>query len=92
MKTYFLKFANETEARRYLSSFFDGTDWLVSGGNYALDIVGTIKTGGKWADDGAQIEQQITLDGFHVNVAIETLPDALVRFLVTPDCPTRRFA
>lgn len=95
MKTYFLKFANEAQAIERLATFRSDDGWLTSSPEYALDVIGTIHqpTGAMLSsDDVAQYPELAPIEGFHVNLAIAELPEALMPFAVTPDHPIRVFA
>ena len=59
--------------------------------NYALDVVGTITSGGEWDEEGNEVVAPTTLDGFHVNYVGE-LPEGWEAFEVTPSTPYRVFA
>ena len=57
----------------------------------AIDVVGFIKEGGEWDEDGNEIVAPTTLDGFHVNY-LGALPDGWDALEVTPENPYRVFA
>lgn len=97
MKPFYLKFEDEAQAIAALEQFrvlamldTDGelitpACWQTASLTHALDVVGVItKTD---ADGNAE-----TLDGFHVNLMIDTLPNELGQFVVTPATPSRVFA
>lgn len=58
--------------------------------SYAIDVVGTIREGGEWDEDGAETVAPTTLGGFHVNYVGE-LPDNWGALEVTPENPYRVF-
>lgn len=100
MQTFFLKFADEAEAVWKLADY-RGTDeagngfWMTAGVDYALDVVGVIHkpTGVMLPGEGGVSYPELEpVEGFHVNLAIAELPEALMPFAVTPDHPTRVFA
>ena len=96
MKTYFLKFANEDEAIEQLVAHINPEgEWMTSRHEYALDVVGTIhKPTGAMLDgeDGSQYPELEPIEGFHVNLAIGELPEALILFEIVPDTPSRVFS
>ena len=100
MKTHFLKFVDEAQAIEQLDAF-RGIDesgapmWVQASVTHALDVVGTIyKPTGEFVEDeeGMRSAVMAPLDGFHVNLAIDELPEALAPFVVTPAQPSRVFA
>lgn len=95
MKTHFLKFANEALAIEQLAAFRADGEWLASSHNYALDVIGAIhKPTGVMlpGEGGVSYPELAPVEGFHVNLAIAELPEALMPFVVTPNQPVRVFA
>ena len=100
MKTHFLKFVDEAQAIEQLDAFRSADEsgaavWAQASVTHALDVVGTIyKPTGAFVEDeeGMRSAVMAPLDGFHVNLAIAELPEALMPFEVTPDRPIRVFA
>ena len=100
MKTYFLRFANEDEAIEQLVAYRSLTEegdlvWIQASVSHALDVVGTIyKPSGVMLPDGdgGEYPEMLPLEGYHINLAIASLPEALQPFSVTPSAPARVFA
>lgn len=95
MQTFFLKFADEAEAMVNLADYRSDEGWIQASVDHALDVVGTIyqPTGIVITnDEGESYPEMAPLDGFHVNLAIAQLPEALAPFVVTPSHPARVFA
>lgn len=100
MKTHFLKFVDEAQAIEQLDAFrltdeSGAAVWAQASVTHALDVVGTIyKPTGAFVEDeeGTRSAVMAPLDGFHVNLATDELPEALIPFSVMPDHPTRVFA
>ncbi len=49
-----------------------------------------LTVGGKWDDEGAQLEPPVTIPGFHVN-ALGDVPEAWRGYIVTPRAPLAVF-
>lgn len=92
MNPYYLKFADEAQAVEAMPQFRSEDGWITASLTHALDVVGTISTGGQWDEDGNEIEAPAVLDGFHVNLMIAALPAELEVYQVTPATPSRVFA
>lgn len=103
MKTYFLKFQDETEAQTALESA--GIYVAPIGNNpgyykqadigWAFDPIGTITEGGTYdIETGEELIPPTVLDGWHANYIGESLPTALVPYNLTPEpsTPYRVFA
>jgi hypothetical protein len=58
---------------------------------HALDVIGTIFSGGEWSLDDEVITRPTVLDGWHINYVGE-LPEGWEEFVVTPEQPVRVFA
>lgn len=59
--------------------------------DHAIDVIGTIISGGEYDNEGAVIVAPTVLAGFHVNYSGE-LPEGWDDYLVTPAAPYRVFA
>ena len=59
--------------------------------DHAIDVVGTLYEGGKWDEEGKEIEAPTKLDGWHVNY-LGPLPTDWDKQEVTPKTPQRIFA
>lgn len=95
MQTFFLKFEDEAQAIEQLATFHSEDGWLTSSPEYALDVIGVIhKPTGAMLDgeDGVHYPELAPIEGFHVNLDIGELPEALIPFAVMPDHPIRVFA
>ena len=95
MRTFFLKFENESQAIEALADYRIEDQWLTASVDHALDVVGAIHkpTGVLLADDeGNAYPELAPVEGFHVNLAIAELPEALAPFAVVPTLPVRVFA
>ncbi len=97
MKPFYLKFTDEAEAADQLAAYRftdeDGAEqWKTASLTHALDVVGAIAVGGKWDEEGNEIEAPTVLDGYHVNLMIGELPAELAPYIVTPTTPSRVFA
>ena len=58
---------------------------------HSIDVVGVIYKGGKWDDEGKEIEAPVKQDGFHVNY-LGPLPADWDKQSVEPKTPVRVFA
>lgn len=59
---------------------------------HALDVIGTITTGGQWdPETGEQVVAPTVLDGWHVNYMGE-LPEGWEQYVVSPVNPVRVWA
>ena len=58
---------------------------------HSIDVVGVIYKGGKWDDEGKQIEAPVKQSGFHVNY-LGPLPKGWDKKAVYPKTPARVFA
>ncbi len=69
---------------------------ILGGSTYAMDIVGSLTTGGAWDAAGNVLIQPTILEGYHVNLRLRedtNLPDSLEAFLLAPPAfPKRVFA
>lgn len=100
MQTNFLKFSSETAALVHLAAFraqneTGGMGWVTASESHALDVVGTLhKATGAYLEDseGTFYPEMRPLDGFHVNLAIDVLPEALLPYVIIPNHPMRVFA
>lgn len=92
MQPFYLKFADEAQAIAALAQFRAEDRWIDASLTHALDVVGTISTGGQWDAEGSEIEAPTVLDGYHINLMIGVLPSELEQYTVTPATPSRVFA
>ena len=58
---------------------------------HSIDVVGVIYKGGKWDDEGNEIEAPVKQPGFHVNY-LGPLPTGWDKTAVYPKTPARVFA
>ena len=58
---------------------------------HSIDVVGVIYKGGKWDDEGNEIEAPVKQPGFHVNY-LGPLPTGWDKKAVYPKTPARVFA
>jgi hypothetical protein len=58
---------------------------------HSIDVVGVIYKGGKWDDEGNEIEAPVKQPGFHVNY-LGPLPTGWDKKSVSPKTPVRVFA
>ena len=58
---------------------------------HSIDVVGVIYKGGKWDDEGKEIEAPVKQPGFHVNY-LGPLPKGWDKKSVSPQTPVRVFA
>ena len=58
---------------------------------HSIDVVGVIYKGGKWDDEGKEIEAPVKQPGFHVNY-LGPLPTGWDKKSVSPKTPARVFA
>ena len=58
---------------------------------HSIDVVGVIYKGGKWDDEGKEIEAPVKQPGFHVNY-LGPLPTGWDKKSVSPKTPVRVFA
>jgi len=104
MKQYCLKFTDEAQAKEALKDYVSTNQWLdeipvgswlTSSKDHALDIVGVIHkaTGVTLIDtEGNEYPEMAPLEGFHANLAVDTLPVELEEYVVIPETPSRVFA
>ena len=59
--------------------------------DHAIDVVGVLYEGGKWDEEGKEIEAPTKIPGWHVNY-LGPLPTGWDKKEVTPENPQRRFA
>lgn len=92
--THYLRFPDAETGMTAL----DAAGLLTEDGNpitashsHALDVIGTITTGGEWDEDGKVITKPTVLNGWHVNYSGE-LPEDWEQYAVTPAEPVRVFA
>lgn len=87
----FFKFPDELtgmEQLRLAGFINEDGEYITSSHNHALDVIGIIKRGGELDEDGNQISQLETLDGWHVNYQGK-LPDGWEQYAVYPKTPVR---
>lgn len=98
----FFRFADETSwvAAAKAAGFYvtiteeDGTETEqleAYNDTHAIDVVGIIKKGGEWDEDGTETVAPTPLDGFHINY-VGDLPNGWEAFEVKPEQPYRVFA
>lgn len=96
--THYLRFPDETTGLEAIASagftFTDSTGETqiqTSSHTHALDVIGTIHTGGQWdPETGEVVVPPTQLDGWHVNF-VGDLPQGWEDYLVTPPSPARVF-
>ena len=106
MIDYYLKFASEEEAKEVLFGngllleyTNDEVTYLSASPIASIDYVGIIfkPTGVTLtSEDGMEYPEMKALDGYHVNLRLtdlpEALPDALTPYIVEPTTPSRVWA
>ena len=65
--------------------------FITASHTHALDVIGTIFSGGEWSLDDEVITPPTVLDGWHINYVGE-LPDGWEEFAVYPANPVRTWA
>jgi hypothetical protein len=92
--THYLRFPDEPTALAALAAaglLTDDGRPIVASHSHALDLIGPLWVGGRWDEQGEQIEAPVLLEGWHVN-HIGELPDGWDQYLVQPRRPRRVFA
>lgn len=105
MTDYYLRFADENEAKSILYRIEGAVEADAELGieavegyevqNYRnIDTIGIMYEGGEWDDEGEVITEPTQLEGWHVNVRLVAGEDgsALEPFAVTPTTPMRVWA
>ena len=95
MKMYFLRFDNEAEAKTALADYMQEGEFITASVTHALDVVGVIysPTGVMLTDEDGNISPEMApIAGYHINMALNELPDALAAYQVIPTTPSRVFA
>lgn len=98
MQTFFLKFDSEAQAIEALAEYRStGQEslpyWLTASHSHALDVVGTIhKPTGVMLQGGiGECPEMAPIDGFHVNLMCDELPESLQPYALAPANPVRVF-
>lgn len=92
--THFIRFPDAETGMTALEAaglLTEDGEFITASHNHALDVIGTIFSGGEWALDDSVITPPTVLDGWHVNYSGE-LPEGWEEFVVTPAQPVRVFA
>lgn len=92
--THFIRFPDAETGMTALEAaglLTEDGEFITASHNHALDVIGTIFSGGEWALDDSVITAPTVLDGWHVNYSGE-LPEGWEEFVVTPEQPVRVFA
>lgn len=92
--THFIRFPDAETGMTALEAaglLTEDGEFITASHNHALDVIGTIFSGGEWALDDSVITPPTVLDGWHVNYSGE-LPEGWEEFVVTPEQPVRVFA
>ena len=92
--THFIRFPDAETGMKALDNagLLDGDlQFITASHNHALDVIGTITTGGEWDEEGNVITPPTVLDGWHVNYSGE-LPEGWEEFVVEPQNPVRVWA
>mgnify|MGYP006277804273 CR=1 FL=1 len=97
--THYLRFPSEPtgmaalDAAGFTTTDEDGTTVVLTASHtHAIDVVGTITTGGTYDPETGEVLTPFTLlDGWHVNFVGE-LPEAWEEYVVVPQRPRRVFA
>lgn len=92
--THFIRFPDAETGMKALddAGLLDGDQQFITASHdHALDVIGTITTGGEWDEEGNVITPPTVLDGWHVNYSGE-LPDGWEKYVVEPQQPVRVFA
>jgi len=81
-----LKFLDEAAAIKAMPQFRIDGQWITASHTHALDPIGTLlaPTGKTVTIDGVKVPQTAPLAGWHCNLMIETLPDALKQYEIVP--------
>ena len=89
--THFMRFPDAETGMKALDDaglLDDDQQFITASHNHALDVIGTIFSGGEWALDDSVITPPSVLDGWHVNYAGE-LPEGWEQYVVQPINPVR---
>ena len=93
MTTHYIRFPDEATALAALAAAGLLTDDgmpITASHSHALDLIGPLWVGGRWDEQGEQIEAPVLLEGWHLNY-IGELPDGWEQYLVMPRRPKRVF-
>ena len=91
--THYLRFPDEATALAALAAaelLTDDGRPITASHSHALDLIGPLWVGGRWDEEGEQIEAPVLLEGWHLNYSGE-LPDGWEQYLVQPRRPKRVF-
>ena len=90
--THYLRFPDEATGMAVLADYrTEDGDWITASHTHALDVIGTISTGGEYdLETGEVITPPEVLPGWHVNYMGE-LPEEWKDYVVTPEQPVRVF-
>lgn len=96
MTPYYLKFTDESAAITALAQYRITDDhgnqqWQTASHTHALDAVGTIykPTGVMLQSEMGEYPQMAPINGYHVNLMIDTLPVELDAYVINPVTPSR---
>jgi hypothetical protein len=93
MTHYYLRFPDEATALAALATaelLADDGRPITASHSHALDAIGPLWVGGRWDEEGEQVEAPVLLEGWHLNY-IGELPDGWEQYLVQPRQPKRVF-
>ena len=91
---HYIRFPDEATALAALAAaelLNEDGELISASHSHALDLIGPLWIGGRWDEQGEQIEAPVLLDGWHVNY-VGALPDGWEQYLVQPRRPRRVFA
>jgi hypothetical protein len=92
--THYIRFPDEATALAALAAaglLNEDGEPITASHSHALDLIGPLWVGGRWDEEGEQIEAPVLLEGWHANY-IGELPDGWEQYLVMPRRPRRVFA
>jgi len=92
--THFLRFPDEATGMAALDAaglLNDDGEFITASHNHALDVIGTITTGGEYDKNGDIIVPFTELDGWHVNYSGD-IPANWEQYSVNPQSPYRVFS
>ena len=91
---HYIRFPDEATALAALAAaelLNEDGELISASHSHALDLIGPLWIGGRWDEEGEQIESPVLLEGWHANY-IGELPDGWEQYLVMPRRPRRVFA
>ena len=93
--THFIRFPDAETGMTALEAaglLNDDGEFITASHNHALDVIGTITTGGEYdPETGDVITEPVTLDGWHVNY-LGDVPEEWLQYAVAPENPVRVWA